>query len=101
MPCGLHKLGVACWKGEQWTPERTPTFQKCETATAIRWPFSLQINHLDRKRATGFEPATLSLGTCPASAHERQRALFRVFSARGRSPALVGDALLSALPRAR
>ena len=51
------------------------------------------------KRATGFEPATLSLGTCPASAHERQRALFRVFSARGRSPALVGVALLSALPR--
>src|ERR1019366_5067803 len=52
------------------------------------------------KRATGFEPATLSLGTCPATAHEPQRALFGVFSGRGRSPALVGVALRSALPPA-
>ncbi len=44
-------------------------------ATVIRWPFALQIKHLHRKRATGFEPATLSLGNCPVSAHERQQAV--------------------------
>ena len=39
--CAPHKLVVVYWKGEQRTPERTPSFQKCETATTIRWPFAL------------------------------------------------------------
>jgi len=38
--------------------------------------------------------------TCPVSAHARQHAMFRMVIARGCSPALVGIALLPALPAA-